>query len=152
MAVDYPEWIPTVDELGALMRARTTGGSLGATEQGTFNESTRPTGEQAQRHLTEAADIVIPQVGEVTGRAANLAKAATLRWAAMTVEQTYFPEQQQDQRQSPYANYRREYLDLLAAAEKAAAEVDADGDSDAGEGGGAYGTFPSDSGWDAREF
>ncbi len=139
----YPEWMPSVDQLASLMSARTLGGELGMSELGVFDTTTRPTASQAQQALLDSADIVIPEVGDVDGRAGRLAAQAVLRRAAATVESTYMPEQAA-QAQSSYQLYMAEYRELLKSAVSAAAEVDALGSSDAGDGGSAVGSFEDD--------
>jgi hypothetical protein len=132
-----------VEDLGARMRSRTVATGLSMDEVGTFNDSTRPTGEEAQAAIYEAADIVIAKVGDVRGSAAQLAKAAVKVRAAMIVESTYFPEANGG-KQTAYANYRDEYQELVKEAEAAAEESDAnDGaEPDAGDSFGTAASLP----------
>jgi hypothetical protein len=137
----YPDWLPTVDELGAFMSSRTMGGTLGFSEQGTFDTTTRPTAVQAQARIEDAADRVIPKVGEVTGIASRIAKQAVMTKAAALIELNYMPEQAA-LNSSTYSLYETEYTSLLKDAVDAAMEVDATGlDPDAGDGIGAIGAF-----------
>lgn len=139
----YPDWLPSVDELGAFMSSRTMGGAMGATQVGTFDETTVPTDTQAQLRIYEAADRVIPKVGVVTGTVARLAKQAVLTKAAQLVEVNYVPEQAAREG-STASLYATEYKELLADAIAAAMEADATGeDPDAGGGTGAVGAFDS---------
>lgn len=137
----YPEWLPNVDELGSFMSSRTMGGAMGAIELGTFDETTRPTAVQALERIHEAADRVIPKIGDVTGIVARLAKQATLVKAAHLIEINYTPEQAARDG-STASLYAAEFKSLMADLTDAAMEVDATGENpDAGDGIGAVGWF-----------
>jgi hypothetical protein len=87
---------PTVADVGAILRARTTNSS--SEEVGTFDDTTRPTGDQVEGYISQAVDEVITAVGAEFYReeyARNAGNLAAIR-AAMTVEQSHFPEQVTD--------------------------------------------------------
>lgn len=114
-----PLWRPSVEDVGAIIRARTKtrlSESLQAgNEIGTFNDATRPTGDEVEKLIDEATDDVANAVGlticqetlEVSAR-----RVAALG-AAMAVELSYFPEQIRAD-QSPYEALERRYKDRLA--------------------------------------
>lgn len=130
------EFTPTVDELGAFMRARTKTryGQLA----GTFNDTTPVTEPQAEGLIAEAADEVAIAVGpdlplgpegseDIYKRSA---KAVVLLLASMNVELQVVPDQVDDPR-SPYAALERRYNSLRKALIEAVA--DARGDETGGE-------------------
>lgn len=84
---------PEVADVGAILRARTTNSA--SKEVGTFDGTTRPTGDQVQGYIDQAVDEVLTAVGNEFFReeyARNAANLAAIR-AAMSVEQSHFPEQ-----------------------------------------------------------
>lgn len=90
-----PEWTPSVAEVGALLRARTKARGTGGEELGTFTDLTRPSGAEVERLLDRAVRRVATAVG---GEPCNAslgedARSAAAIYAAMLVEQSYFPEQ-----------------------------------------------------------
>lgn len=94
------DFTPTVDQVAALLRARTR--DENGVELGTFNEHTRPTGTEAATLIAMAAQQVAAVIGTdpvtlvATERAQEVLDAATqavaLR-AALLIESSYFPEQ-----------------------------------------------------------
>lgn len=135
-----PNWRPTVDDVGAIIRARTKT-RLSETfeagnEIGTFNEKTRPTGDEVERLIDEATDDVANAVGvticepalEISGR--RVAALGT----ALLIELSYFPEQIRAD-QSPYEALERRYKDRLARLVTAVAEKCGDADSGGSPGG-----------------
>lgn len=143
----YPEWLPEVNDLAAMMRARTRGGEFGASDTGVFDETTRPTAEQAQKAIEDAADIVIAKVGSnPQGAAENIARMAVKLRAAMIIELGYFPEQAGTQ-QSPYSSYREEYADVIKDAIEAAIETEDGEEVAAGGDETPVGEFPDDNGF-----
>ena len=107
---------PTVEDVAALLRARTQDNN--DVEIGTFNDDTRPTGDEVQKMIDMAADLIYGATGDLTALpcsgAENIREAANRFWAlmsAMLVELSYFPEQVEDNR-SPYEHYK-ELFDSL---------------------------------------
>ncbi len=89
----YEITIPEVEDVGVILRARTT--NADSEEVGTFTDKTRPTGEQVEKYIEQAVDEVVTAVGAEFFReelARNAGSLAALR-AAMSVEQSHFPEQ-----------------------------------------------------------
>lgn len=113
--------IPSVDDLAALMRARTKD-AVGA--EGTFTPQTRPTAEQ----VTVLIGIVVGEVDGAVGPELpavlyGQAKRCIMFGVAALVELSYFPEQQNQggADSSAAATYRQMYdeaLTRLAAARK----------------------------------
>jgi hypothetical protein len=100
-------YVPTVDDVGALLRARTK--DQFGNELGTFTADTRPTDDQtlvligqAYDYVTSRSDTDLP---EESWRAARSAIALK---AAMLVELSYWPDQI-PAGQSPYAMLRQEF-------------------------------------------
>lgn len=92
MTVEPPAFpTPTVDDVAALLRARTK--DLDGREVGTFNANTRPTDTEAQRIIDMACAEVAGISGDVGARCEPLASSlATIR-AAMWIEISHWPEQ-----------------------------------------------------------
>jgi hypothetical protein len=94
-------WRPTVDDVAALIRARTKDAS--ANEVGTFTDKTRPTDAEVEQLITNGCAKVASVVGwdiPVDANAEGSHLAAI--WAACEVELSYWPEQARSER-SPYA-------------------------------------------------
>lgn len=99
---------PTVADVATLIRARTVDESLD--EIGTFNETTRPTGDQVTVYITQAMAEIKTRVGRAFFRtefAETASNLAAIR-AAMSVELSHYPEQVTDG-QSSYENLRELY-------------------------------------------
>jgi hypothetical protein len=98
-----------VDEVGALLRARTKD-TLG-NEIGTFTPDTRPTDTQVTNLIVQATGHVKARIGGElceSGRAAGLeadANRLIALYAAMLVELSYFPEQV-ERDHSPYSRFK----------------------------------------------
>lgn len=101
------DYRPTVEDVAALMRARTR---VDMNEQGTFNDDTRPTGDQVALLIDEAMDEVAGHLGEgpMTDAVKRRTQRAVTLYTAMLVEVAYWPEQLNDD-QSPFAAYRDLY-------------------------------------------
>lgn len=104
---------PSVDDVAVLLRARTKDSE--GREVGTFNDETRPTAEQVERHIDNAVSLLatrmpldLPVVYEGT------VKALTAYRAALQIEKSFFPEQVRSDR-SAYDQLREEYNDDLTA-------------------------------------
>lgn len=129
------EWAPTVDDVGALLRARTTDDS--DDELGTFSSVTRPTDTQVEALILTAAGHVASRVGSssnlceegLTEQATGLAAL----YAAMLVELSYFPEQVGGNK-SPYDKYKELFDDGIESLTDAVARIcgggEGEGDTD----------------------
>jgi hypothetical protein len=113
-------YVPTVAEVGALIRARTK--DTAGNELGTFTDATRPTGDQAEAESLFAVDQVWGRLGQnpeaagITAATTALfpqARRAAAIYAAMLIELSYFPEQIQDD-QSPYDRLKELYDQAIA--------------------------------------
>lgn len=84
--------VPTVDDVAALLTARTYDDS--SEEVGTFNDATRPTGEQVQRLIEFAAADVAARVGiPIPEMYWPEARRITALQAAALVESSFFPRE-----------------------------------------------------------
>lgn len=106
---------PSVQDLGSLLRARTTDNN--GNEIGTFTADTRPTAAQADGLITFATDMVLLHVGEnLPDRLRSRVRSVILLRAAQLVEATYYPEQaNDDQAQSAFTLYGAMYAEALAS-------------------------------------
>jgi hypothetical protein len=83
---------PTVEEIAALLRARTK--DLAGQEVGTFTPDTRPTDAGAEAAIDMAYAEVTGETGPTYGdRCAGMARTLITIRAAMWIEISYFPEQ-----------------------------------------------------------
>jgi hypothetical protein len=121
----YP---PTVDEVGALLRARTQNDD--DDEIGTFDDTTRPTGEEVELIIAQATSIVLGRTGSVDSPPMTCDMAPDIRTNAQTcvtmlavilIELSYFPEQVRSDR-SAYEDYRSLWNDQMRFLIDAAAE------------------------------
>lgn len=87
------KWMPTLAEVGSLIRARTR--IRGGAELGTFTSETRATGVEVEALILQACRRVATEVGREPCKTElrNDAKAAAALYAAMLVEQSYWPDQ-----------------------------------------------------------
>ena len=131
-------WIgakPTVDEVALLIRARTKD-SLG-NEVGTFDDETRPTGEQVQEQINAAAPLVwmrLPPIDTLPSELVPAVASLVAYRAALRIEKSFFPEQVRSDR-SAYDQLLAEYVSDLAALIEAVQTAATTGDL-AGETGG----------------
>lgn len=111
----------TVDEVAAVVPTRTK--AVRANEDadppyvkgqeiGTFNDDTKPTGEQVELLIVQAITDVTNRVGTVPEAKEAGGKSPAVIRAAMYVELRYFPEQINDG-QSPYERLRELWLDEI---------------------------------------
>lgn len=108
---------PTVADVAALLRVRTVD-NLG-NEIGTFNDDTRPTGDQVEELIAVALTVVSPLVDEdAMVRVAPLARYAISLYAAMLVEMSYYGEQTDDD-DSIYGRLETRYIEALRALDAA---------------------------------
>lgn len=117
-------YLPLVSDIGALLRARTKD-SMGQ-ELGTFTSNTRPTYDEVQRLILQAAgDVTSLTDYDIPVEVYRQASGVIALRAAMLVELSYFPEQVATGR-SAYNQYKEMYDDMLArlmiAVEREAAE------------------------------
>jgi len=127
-------WLPTADDVAALLRARTkdaTGRELGA-----WTDETRPTLTEVEDLILISAEYIVGVAGLPPDACTSAARGATTLRAAMMVELSYFPEQVRSDR-SAYA----ELKDLYDASEIALTACITGGGG--GEGGGADYTYHS---------
>lgn len=84
---------PTVDDVAALIRARTK--IPGGGEAGTFTEQTRPTKVEVERIIAQAVDHVAAAIGgePCNEQLIQSATAAASLLAAVIIETSYWPEQ-----------------------------------------------------------
>jgi hypothetical protein len=84
---------PTVDEVAALIRARTK--IPGGGEAGTFNDVTRPTKAEVEAIIGQAVDHVAAAIGgqPCNDQLTQSATAAASMLAAILIEASYWPEQ-----------------------------------------------------------
>jgi hypothetical protein len=100
-----PDWAPDLDEVGALLRARTKD-DVGQ-ELGTFTEATRPTDENVLELIRQACDDVLGlfTVEDVPASSQTMCRRAAALRTALSIEISYFPEQGNDN--SPYLQLRQ---------------------------------------------
>lgn len=99
-----PEFMPTLHQLGSLLRARTV--DANSREQGTFTDTTRPTNIEAVELARQAAEDLATAVGNnIPDALVDTARRLAAIRAAMLIELSYFPEQVAVNR-SPYAQYK----------------------------------------------
>ncbi|MCW3039358.1 MAG: hypothetical protein JWM31_1263 [Solirubrobacterales bacterium] len=105
------DYAPSLDDVGALARARTK--DSGGHEIGTFNENTRPTGAEVLRLIAMATAEVATRVEEpiLTGFA-DAARAVIALRTAMLIEISYFPEDLQANG-SAYGRFRGQFDESL---------------------------------------
>jgi hypothetical protein len=104
---------PTVDEVAEILRARTKDSM--DREVGTFDEDTRPTADEVEKHIDAAYAVLSVRIPPPATLSAPLQSAMAVLVAyraAMRIEKSYFPEQVRTDR-SPYEQLRQEYLDDL---------------------------------------
>lgn len=89
-------WIPSVDDVAALLQARLARRGGGMAD--TFDQTTRPTGDQVARLCDRAARAVAARIGSdpCTDDLKSEARSTSAIYAAMLVEQSYYPGQTRD--------------------------------------------------------
>jgi hypothetical protein len=113
MAVEPDPLRPSVDDVAALLRARTK--DTEGREVGTFTDETRPTADQVETHIDAALGLVSVRLPLTVGDIYQSAVRSLVAYrAALRIEKSYFPEQIRSDR-SPYQELREEYLDDLNA-------------------------------------
>jgi hypothetical protein len=104
------DFTPTVDDVAALIRARTKDSN--GNEVGTFTDDTRPTTAQCQEAIDHQVIALHRKVGAVGTQCAGVAQIAVAYGAAAEIELSYFPEQARTDR-SPYTYLLQQYDELL---------------------------------------
>ena len=125
--------LPDADAVGALLRARTK--DVNGAELGTFNEDTRPTGDEVDTLAQAAADEVYATLGAYDSLPDSMTDPATRLVAlrtAMLVELSYFPEQVASDK-SPFAMFEALYEKALPRLVEAVREALSDGAAQAGD-------------------
>lgn len=118
-----PTWAPSVEEVAAIMHARTKATGSGAF-LGTFTSSTRPTALQVAS-MIEAAAVEVGASRTLSLTSQPVAAAAIRYLVAMNVEASFFPNQVGDD-PDLVEFYERGFLRLLASLDVLlAAELDA---------------------------
>ena len=108
------DWAPSVEDVGALLRARTVEADTGE-ELGTFTDDTRPTSTAVVSLIDAATDDVVSAVGGQVPQGAGVpARRVAALGAALLVELTYFPEQLETG-QSAYERLKELYDARLTA-------------------------------------
>jgi hypothetical protein len=95
--VDPAQVRPTIQEVALLEQIRTVDLTTGA-EQGTFNDATRPTGDQVEDLIDKAIDDMVaelPRPNIDPSRWPQLKRAVEF-YAAMLIEGSFYKEQQAD--------------------------------------------------------
>ncbi len=149
-----PGYYPTLDDVAALVRARTK--VQGGRTLGEFSDLTSPRADQVQVLIAEAADEVTGKVQPVDytlppGTSYNAPgsdyerriRRAIALYTAILLELSYYPEQTQNG-QSPVAVYQQLYASRLSAL-IAEGELGHPGGMGGGSGGG--GDAPGDASW-----
>jgi hypothetical protein len=119
-------FVPDIASVGAILRARTR--DTNGAEVGTFNEETRPTGDQVLSNAHIAADGLLADVGlaELPAGLVPVAQQLIVYKTAALIELSFFPEQVATGR-SPYpqliALYDAGLKSLRAAVESAGGDV-----------------------------
>lgn len=104
---------PSVDDVAVLLRARTKDSE--GREVGTFNDDTRPNGDQVEVHIDNAVVLLRSRLPySLPDAYVGTVKALTAYRAALQIEKSYYPEQVRSDR-SAYDQLREEYLDDLNA-------------------------------------
>lgn len=90
--VPTSDYTPTIDEIGKRLAARTMITDTGE-RVGTFNDETRPTGEEVSDLIQDALTVVGAAVGiDLEAEFLPMAKAAVIAYTCMSIEMSYYPE------------------------------------------------------------
>jgi hypothetical protein len=114
------DWRPTVDEVAALLRARTKDAS--GNEVGTFTDKTRPTDAEVEMLITNGCAKIASLVGwDVPADAQPEATHLAAIVAACEVETSYYPEQVRTDRSAyqqlwaMFQDDRQAFIDYVSA-------------------------------------
>ena len=113
-----PVWAPSVQDVAALLRARTKDDS--GREAGDFTDTTRPTGDEVSRLIVMGCADLIANLGtDVPDSLQPEARALAALKTALYIEQSYWPEQVASDRSSwneMWQMYQYELQNLKEAA------------------------------------
>lgn len=102
-AVDEGEVRPSVDEVAKLLQTRTV--DEGGAEQGTFNDITRPTADQAEQVIDQAVDDTLSELQpQFDPRHYRQCKRVITLECALLIEGSYYREQADDKVVTLYQN------------------------------------------------
>jgi hypothetical protein len=106
------ELTPEVDDVARLIRTRTVG--MGSGEEGSFNDGTRPTEEEARQEIEEAVDDVLAELRDnFDPRHYSQVRRVVAFYAAMIIERSYYPESSREA--GGTLPWQSEYREALAA-------------------------------------
>lgn len=114
-----PAWQPSVADVGALLRARTV--DPDGVEQGTFTDRTRPTAAAAETLIALAVGQIQGEIGpDIPEVLHDQARRCAILGAAVLIERSYWPEQQDDSGRAPssYVSLYERAVEALAAAQR----------------------------------
>lgn len=116
------EFVPTVAEIGVILRARTRQDVTGD-ELGTFDNTTRPTGLQVQQHIDAAAAFVQLRLGPniPEGMMASAREAVTYR-AGYMIELS-LADDRSDNPDSAYQRLKGQYDETMTALQDSLLDV-----------------------------
>jgi hypothetical protein len=125
--------LPTVLDVARVIHRRAK--TAGAGQAPTFNDTTKPTGDEVDEHIADAAIEVYGELGAYD-TLSDEQQAYTARCIAVlagaNIELTYWPEQTTTRTgQSPYEHLMARYERLLKIARNPGADHDGDGGSEA---------------------
>jgi hypothetical protein len=116
----WADWLPSVADVGAVLRARTV--DPDGNELGTFTDATRPTGVQVAELIAGGVADVYGEVGIVPDVLLPQARRVSALGTAILVELSYYPEQTNSAR-SAYVALRDLYETHLKRLTVAVGEV-----------------------------
>jgi hypothetical protein len=126
-AVPPEEAWPSVDDVAALLRARTKDNN--GVELGTFNEATRPTGAEVSLIIANAASEVAGELSaDVPIVLLGSYEFCVKLLSACLIELSYWPEQVQTER-SPYIHYWAMFLRAIQSLQERLPDEAGDGDA-----------------------
>lgn len=147
-----PDGYPEVADVARVILSRTK--VRGGGELGTFDATTRPTADQVDSYIQDAADEVLGEVGvyDTDGVCAAKVTRAIAILAAANIELAFWPEQTTTRAgsMSPYQSLMERYKTALEQARSCLIEVSDGGEITPGGGMGAAltprATFPANEG------
>lgn len=119
-------WIPEIQDVGAVLRARTRSDVTGG-EIGTFDESTRPTGVEVEDFIDHAvAEMQLRLGADLPDRLLPFAQRLAAIRAAMSVELSYDPDRAEGE-DSAYGRLRELFDQGMTALDRAVGQEDEPG-------------------------
>lgn len=122
------DWIPSVDDVGAVIRSRTKSAGI---ELGTFTDDTRPTRVEVQPLIDTVTSRISAKCGKIPDDIQAFARRVAAIGVAADVELSYWPEQVSSGN-SPYEQLKALFDEGFA--ELFTASQNDDGDEDTGGG------------------